>query len=303
MFGYENESDVIGRRLDEFLHPDYKKPALDIFLSSLTSGETRLDGFEGIGIRADGSEIYIHISSSVIKVDDKVKGFQSHLRDLSDWKETQEQLKQQREELSKFAHSMAHDLRSSIHVIVGLADLYQEDRKEKHLTDIVGIAEKMDAILTKSVALAEAGIIIGTKTFVNLEELIREVALTSIPDEIQLKLGGLPSLNCDRSKMVQVMQNLMQNAHEHGKATTISIASKIKEGDFSISIENDGLPIPEEFRNRFFEQGFSTKEKGGLGLEIIKSIVEAHGWKITLENTAPATIQIQIPAKDIRYDP
>jgi len=302
MFGYHNEDQVIGRRLDEFLHPDYKKAAMEIFTSSLASGKTKIDGFEGIGLRADGSEIYFHQSSSLVKVDGKVVGIQSHIRDLSEWRETQEQLKQQREELGKFAHSMAHDLRSNIHVIVGLADLYQEDRKDRHLDDIIGIAGKMDSILSKSVALAEAGIIIGTKEFVNLEKLVREVAKTSIPDEIQLKLGELPIVNCDRAKMLQVIQNLMQNAHEHGEANSITVTSVKETGTYSLSIANDGIPIPEDLHNRFFEQGFSTKEKGGLGLSIIKSIIKAHGWEIILANTNPATIQIKIPSKDIRYE-
>lgn len=300
MFGYHDEEQVIGKRLDEFLHPDYKKSALEIFTSSLSAGKTKIDSFEGIGIRSDGSEIYFHLSSSMVRVDDKVVGIQSHIRDLSEWKETQKQLKQQREQLSKFAHSMTHDLRSNIHVIIGLADLYQEDHREKHLKDIIRIAEKMNSILTTSVALAEAGVIIGVRESVNLEQLIREVALTSIPDEIQLKLGDLPTLNCDRAKMVQVMQNLMQNAYEHGRATTITVSSRKEVDGLSLSIVNDGLPIPEAYYNMFFKKEFSTKDKGGLGLSIIKSIVNAHGWKISLENTNPTTISIQIPSKDVR---
>lgn len=300
MFGYHNDDQVIGKRLDEFLHPDYKKTALEIFTSSLSAGKTKIEGFEGIGIRADGSEIFFHLSSSMIRVDGKVVGIQSHIRDLSEWKETQEQLKQQREELSKFAHSMAHDLRSNIHVIIGIADLYLEDHREKHLKDIIGIAEKMNSILTTSIALAEAGIIIGARESVNLEQLIREVALTSIPDEIQLELCDLPTLNCDRAKMVQVMQNLMQNAYEHGPATTISVSSRNEVDGLSILIVNDGLPIPEAYHDMFFKKEFSTKDKGGLGLSIIKSIVNAHGWKISLENTNPATISIHVPSKDVR---
>ena len=54
--------------------------------------------------------------------------------------------------------------------------------------------------------------------------------------------------------------------------------------------------------NTTFEQDFTTKEKGGLGLSIVKRIIEAHGWKIQLESLEPATIQIMIPSKDIRYE-
>lgn len=302
MFRFDREDDVIGKRLDEFLHPDYIEPALKTFTASLSSGKTSIEGFEGVGIRGDGSEIFFHLSSSIIKVGDSIVGFQSHIRDLSEWKATQELLKNQREELSNLAHTMAHDLRSSIHVIAGLVELYQEDGAEKHLTDIMGITGKMDAILSRSVALADAGIIIGTRAFVDLQELIHEVAETSIPDEIQIEHDKLPSINCDRAKMVQVFQNVMVNANEHGHATCINIDVKNEHDNYIISVSNDGTPISEEYCDRIFEQGFSTKEKGGLGLSIVRRIIQAHGWKISLASLQPVTLQIVVPSKDIEYE-
>ena len=300
MFRFKDESEVVGKRIDEFMHPEYKKAAMDIFMETLARGYTKLAGFEGKGIRADGTEIYIHISSSLIKVDGKIIGFQSHIRDLSEWKANQELLKHQREELSKFAHSMAHDLRSNIHVIIGLAELYQENKNDKHLQDIVSIAEKMDTILTRSEILADAGVVIGKKSFTDLHDLIHEVADTSIPDEIQLNHNALPLLNCDRDKLVQVVQNLFRNAYEHGKATSIDISVSNDSDRYVISFANDGIPISSEFQERIFDEGFSTKESGGLGLTITKNIIEAHGWKIALESNDPVRFEITIPADDIR---
>lgn len=299
MWGY-SEDEIVGKRLDMFLHPNYKEPALKIFHKSSADGYTQPEGFEGVGIRKNGSEIYFHLSSSLIYVDGKPVGFQSHIRDLSEWKETQDQLRHQREELSRFAHTMAHDLRSNIHVIVGLSGLLHAQYNKKHTDAIISIAEKMDSILTKSIELAEAGIIIGTKTLVNFEELIKEVAVTSIPDEISLEFGELPLLNCDRSKMVQVIQNLLRNAYEHGKATSITFSSKQDSNGVSVTITNNGVPFPEEFRDKVFEQNVSLKQNGGLGLTIVKRIIEAHGWEISLEKLQPTTFKIFIPIKAIQ---
>jgi PAS domain S-box-containing protein len=302
MFRYAREEDIVGRHLDEFLHHNYKKAAIAAFDTSLIKGRTAIDGFEGVGIRGDGTEIYFHLSSSLIKVGNEIVGIQSHIRDLSDWKETQELLKNQREELSKLSHTMAHDLRSSIHIIAGLTELYEEDHSEKHLKDIINITNKMDAILSRSVILADAGIIIGNKTFTDLNELVIDVAATSIPDNIQIRHNKLPSLNCDHAKMVQVFQNLMMNAHEHGEASIITIDVEKQQDEYAISISNDGIPIPSEYGDKIFEQGFSSKPHGGLGLSIVKRIIEAHGWKISLDSCKPTTIQICVPSKDIRYD-
>jgi len=299
MWGY-SEEEIIGKRLDIFLHPDYKEAALRIFKKSAADGKTQPEGFEGVGIRKNGTKIYFHLSSSLIYADGTAVGFQTHIRDLSEWKDTQDQLRHQREELSRFAHTMAHDLRSNIHVIVGLSGLLHAQYNKKHTDDIISIAEKMDSILSKSIALADAGIIIGTKTLVNFEELIKEVAVTSIPDDISLEFGELPLLNCDRAKMVQVIQNLLHNAFEHGKATSITISSKPDRDGVSVMIANDGIPIPEEFRERIFDQSISLKQNGGLGLIIVKRIVEAHGWEISLEQDQPTTFKIYIPIKAIQ---
>jgi len=298
MWGY-SEDEVIGERLELFLHPNYKKSAMKQFSESLAAGETLPEGFEGVGVRKDGTELYFHLSSSIIRVDGEVVGIQSHIRNLSEWKDTQEQLKHQREELSRFVHSMAHDLRSNIHIIVGLSGLLKEQYNQKNVDDIIGIAEKMDSILTKSVELAEAGIIIGTRTQVNLEELFKEVTVTTIPDSIQLEFSKLPTLNCDRAKMVQVIQNLLHNADEHGKATSISISSKHEGDGLSLLFSNNGVPIPDEYRDQIFDQSFSTKKNGGLGLSIVKRIVEAHGWEISLDTTKPVTFSIHIPSRDV----
>ncbi len=134
----------------------------------------------------------------------------------------------------------------------------------------------------------------------NFEELIKEVAVTSIPDDIRLEFGELPLLNCDRSKMVQVIQNLLHNAYEHGKATSINISSKQDKDGVSVMIENDGMPIAEEIRERIFEESVSIKQDGGLGLIIVKRIVEAHGWEISLEQGLPTTFKIYIPIKAIQ---
>ncbi|MCK5264256.1 MAG: HAMP domain-containing histidine kinase, partial [Candidatus Thorarchaeota archaeon] len=109
-----------------------------------------------------------------------------------------------------------------------------------------------------------------------------------------------PLLNCDRAKMVQVIQNLLHNAFEHGKAASITISSKQDTNGVSVMIANDGIPIPEEFRERIFEQSVSVKQNGGLGLIIVKRIIEAHGWEISLEQVQPTTFKIYIPIKAIQ---
>ncbi|MHA2114835.1 MAG: PAS domain S-box protein, partial [Candidatus Thorarchaeota archaeon] len=214
MFGYTRE-EVIGRRLDLFLHPHYQRPMMDAFHESMNVGRANPEGFDMIGVRKDGSVFHFHLTSKVIVTNEVITGIQSHLRDISDKKKAEEQLTHQKDELSRFANFMAHDLRSNLHIILGLASCLQEEHKPQYATDIIEAAQKIESILTKSVALADAGSVIGSKDLIDLSVLIKEAAMTSLSGTVNLALGAIPFVRCDRDKMMQVFLNILQNAHEH----------------------------------------------------------------------------------------
>lgn len=298
MFGYSRD-DVIGKRIDIFLHPDFRESMMKAFMESISAGHANPDGYEMVGMRKAGSTFYFHLTSTVIISDGKITGIQSHIRDISDWKRAEEQLKHQKEELSRFANVMAHDLRSSIHIIEGLASCLQEEHNPEYAKDIIEAAEKIESLLSKSVTLADAGSVIGSKTLIDVGELIKEVATTTLPDNVKLKQDIIPFVRCDKDKMMQVFQNILQNAHEHGQASQIEVSSSKDDTNLVIMLRNDGLPIPLENRDRIFNSEFTTKEGGGLGLSIVKRIVEAHGWTVSLEVEPQTMFKILIPSSDL----
>jgi len=103
-------------------------------------------------------------------------------------------------------------------------------------------------------------------------------------------------IKCDREKVAQIFQNLFENAVTHGEPSKIEVKQRHSEDSTSISIVNDGKPIPLEHHSEIFLRGFTTKEgSGGLGLAIVKKTVEAHGWKIRLDTTPQTTFPIMIP--------
>jgi two-component system nitrogen regulation sensor histidine kinase NtrY len=101
--------------------------------------------------------------------------------------------------------------------------------------------------------------------------------------------------NCDRSQLTQVLTNLIQNAidsvHERLAAQPdapkgrVAVACHGQGGNVVISVEDNGLGLPEKVRDQLLEPYVTTKKKGsGLGLAIVKKIMEDHGGEITLEN-------------------
>ncbi len=109
---------------------------------------------------------------------------------------------------------------------------------------------------------------------------------TDIPDENLTVVG-------DKDKILQVIQNLLNNAVQHNpEGTSIIISAERKDDTVTISVQDDGLGIPECEMENVFERCYKvdkSRTKGesgsGLGLAIAREIIEAHGSKIKLESS------------------
>lgn len=83
----------------------------------------------------------------------------------------------------------------------------------------------------------------------------------------------------------------------HANPKIINIYSYLKNSSLLVFIENDGIPISKEFIEEFHDPNFSINiNKKGLGLKIVKRIIEAHNWKITVKNEPITTFIIKIPS-------
>ena len=146
----------------------------------------------------------------------------------------------------------------------------------------------------------KAGDIIGEKSEVSFGSLLDEISSELVSNGIDIKTTHLPVVLCDKEKTGQIFRNLILNAIEHAKAKEISFTSQSEDDGIAILVSNDGVPISEKNRPRIFVSGFTTKsDGGGLGLNIVLRIVQAHGWKIFLESDERTTFRLFIPSVDI----
>ena len=82
---------------------------------------------------------------------------------------------------------------------------------------------------------------------------------------------------------------------EHGSPTLIEARVNTTSQTHSISIRNNGKAIPKEIMDVLLTKTFTTKDVGGLGLMIVRKLVEGHGWSIELEEDSITTFTIHIP--------
>ena len=136
------------------------------------------------------------------------------------------------------------------------------------------------------------------RRLVDLNEVVMDAVRMASPDALlhscQLETSldaNLPAVNSDPIQLQQVLLNLVINAFDAMRDTPISnrrvaIATQPNEdGTVRISVRDNGPGISEEMRDRLFDPFFSTKTEGlGMGLAIVRSIIESHGGTIRAEN-------------------
>jgi len=195
------------------------------------------------------------------------------------------------ERLSTFGQligSIGHELRnplgvmeSSLYILKGRVT--EDERARKHLDRIgeqLGIANSIIKDLLD---------MIRDRPLVAGRLHLREV-LESAVDQLQLAVAlepvaQLPEVEGDPSQLRQVFVNLLDNAaHAAGPAGWVRIEGAVEGGSVAVAIEDSGPGVEETVRPRLFEPLITTKQKGiGLGLALVKRIVERHGGTISYE--------------------
>ncbi|MHA1945376.1 MAG: sensor histidine kinase [Candidatus Hodarchaeales archaeon] len=203
------------------------------------------------------------------------------------------ELDSQRQELSNFAHTLSHDLRNELSLIQATLDLIdrKKDCDERDIDLLRRRTDLISALLNRSISLADAGLIIGPKNKVNLNKLFQDVSEAVVPSSVKVKVTDVPPVVADREKLYQVIKNILENAVLHSNPKQIDITAETGDAEVQIRIANDGKPIRPEIRGKMFKEDLSDE---GLGLKIIQRIIEAHGWKISVNANGRAFI-ITIP--------
>jgi signal transduction histidine kinase len=203
-----------------------------------------------------------------------------------------DQLQQTNERLEQFASVVSHDLRSPLSVAEGHLELVAEECDSDHLDTIERALDRMNSLITDLLALAQEGESTTDHTDINLAVLAEncwntvDTANTNIVTDIDR------TIRADEGRVSQIFENLIRNAVEHGGG---DVTVRVGELDDGFYIEDDGVGIPEDERDDVFDTGYSTSDtETGLGLSIVKQVVDAHGWEIDLTEDSGGGTRFEI---------
>jgi signal transduction histidine kinase len=209
------------------------------------------------------------------------------------------ELGQKNAELERYAYTISHDLKAPLFAIQGFTELLRQDVKagaheavDEDMTEIENATETMTTLLNSLLDLSRYGMVANSSEELHLGDLVDEVlGVSSKQTHISLALpSDLPAIVGDRSRLLIVLQNLVDNALKFGKdsqTNEVTIGAEARDGVALCYVRDTGVGIPPDYRERvfnLFERLDADKPGTGVGLAIVKRIVEAHDGRIWIES-------------------
>ena len=208
------------------------------------------------------------------------------------------QLEKSNDELEEYAHIVSHDLKSPLRSINALVSWLKEDNQGKldatsleNFAHIETTLEKMEQLISDVLTYSSVGSDNSEITDVNTSDLVSElINILYFPEHIGVKITkALPTVRGNKTKLQQVFQNLISNAVKFidKKDGLIEIDVVDKHTHYQFSIKDNGIGIEEKYHDKIFKIFHSlkkSKDSSGIGLSIVKKIVNLHGGDIWLES-------------------
>lgn len=208
-------------------------------------------------------------------------------------------LEKSNDELQEYAHVVSHDLKSPLRSINALVNWIKEDNKDQlaietqdHLAMIETTLEKMEQLISDVLEYSSIGSSNSVIQQVDLNVVMTDIrALLHCPDHITLSWNQkLPTITADKIKIQQLFQNLMSNAIRYCDKDPGVVTIDFTENalQYTFSVKDNGIGISEEYHHKIFKifQSLNMhKESTGIGLSIVKKIVDLYKGDIWLEST------------------
>lgn len=221
------------------------------------------------------------------------------LRSLEEREELIDDLEAKNAELERFTYTVSHDLKSPLVTIKGFLGMVRSDldsgRVDRARTDlqrIASAADRMSQLLDELLQLARVGRTAPNLESIDLARLCQEVIHHLAPDEgIELVADDdLPTVEADRTRLAEVYENLLANAFKfsrHRQPPRVEVGHRSEPEGQVFFVRDNGRGIDPAYHHRVFElfERLDLDVEGtGIGLAIVRRIIEAHGGRIWIES-------------------
>jgi PAS domain S-box-containing protein len=307
MFGY-SANEVVGRNISMLMPEPYHSEHDSYLEHYLKTGEKKIIGLgrEVAGRRKDGGVFPMDLAVGETRAGQE-RRFIGTVRDITRRKETElaqiklmADLSAANDELRSFSYVVSHDLKAPLRGIGSLADWLKTDYGDKlgdegnrQIELLIGRVRRMDRLIDGILEYSRAGRPTEQLAAVDTgEALAAAIALIDVPPNIKVNIETpLPRVRAEFTRIQQVFQNLISNAVKHANVPDgeIRIGCTNESDSWHFYVRDNGPGIDARNFERIFQLFQTlvpkdTSESTGVGLAIVKKVVELYGGKVWVES-------------------
>src|SRR6267142_2506720 len=320
ILGYP-EKELIGRSVKEVSHPE-DRDLTDAQRARVHGGELDSVRFEKRYLKNSGSIVWVDLAVAVARDAHGHPHYEVALFDditarkaaEAGLREAHEESKRSNAELEQFAYVASHDLQEPLRMVSRYTQLLMRrygdklDGDAKEFTAfIVDGATRMKQLIEDLLAYSRVGTRDRNFKPAEAESSLRR-ALTNLRAAIQdsgatVTQDKLPTIPCDEVQLAQLFQNLIGNALKFRKpdaAPAVHVGAADQGAEWEFTVRDNGIGIEPQYFERIFMVFQRLHDKGeypgtGIGLAIVKKVVERHGGRIWVQSQPGTTFHFTMP--------
>ena len=336
MLGYTDQ-ELAHSRWQNITHPDDIE-LTQRSIDKLLSDEQDSTRFVKRYLHKNGSEVWVDVVT-FLRRDPKGKPlyFITSVIDISERKRAEEELRKYHEqleelvrertskleaankELEAFSYSVSHDLRSPLRAIDGFSHILQDDYADKlddegkRLLNVVrDNAQRMGQLIDDILKFSRTSRLEMIFSEIDMEGLAHSVIeeLQPAGAKLQVEIATIPPATGDPAMMHQVFVNLLSNAIKFSRSreiATIKVGGSIEGEEAVYYVKDNGAGFDMQYADKLFGvfqrlHGMNEFEGTGIGLAIVKRIINRHGGRVWAEGKVNegATVYFSIPAPTLK---
>jgi len=319
ILGYSRQ-ELMQKKNQEITLPEDLAKELE-FLRQLLAGEIDNYCVEKRFVRKDRELVWTNLTVSLLREQNGRQFLMCVIEDIRERKQAEESLKlrarelswtaqslaqmtsvlrKRNQELDQFAYVVSHDLKAPLRAIANLSSWIEEDLSDSMTEDTLhqmnllrGRVHRMEALIEGLLQYSRVGRIQVASETVKVEQLLAEIIDSLAPPagfEVKFE-PGMPTFVAERLPLQQVFANLISNAIKHNRSESGHVNISVTELDdfYEFSVADDGPGIAAQYHDKIFVifQTLEARDKvenTGIGLSLVKKIVEGQGGTISLES-------------------
>jgi PAS domain S-box-containing protein len=277
IYGLEPDADLTPEEAFGYYQPEDRELLRECFEDCIETGEPY--EVDARLVTEDGEQKRVTVRGNLVEdTPDSGYAVRGYIQDTTERTEQRRKLERKNERLSEFVSIVSHDLRNPLTVAEGRVEMAKEDCDSDHLDHALDAIVRGEELISDLLTLAREGQEVSETETVELAEVAQECWGKVETGEANIEVETDRTVQADRTRLKQLLENLYRNATEHGGEDVTVRVGDIEGGFY---VEDDGPGIPEGEHDSVFEAGYTTVESGtGFGLRIVEQVAEAHGWDI-----------------------